>query len=300
MECSPPKREGEIRQSGRRDSTVTYPQNSPPPRWPTKTNCPRWREEPCSSHSCWLHWCSYADNLDCRPRCRIPSLVSGRQFYSYFAQKEYQCVNLRWFGSGDGRKAVCMDVEFNLVPGDCHILSFGINNEWSFDDAFARLGCKVYSFDPTMAQEDHQRSENVQFFKLGIGNMQGRRKIGMGQKFDYFEVDTYEHILDRLGLTNTTIDYLKMDIELSELDFFQDVFRNTPHLLKNVRQIGMELHHGYFGEGLGEKLGKRNDMGPTSTFQLFWQYFHELRCYGFKILHAHKNNPWTEVVWGRI
>ncbi|XP_066950765.1 probable methyltransferase-like protein 24 [Macrobrachium rosenbergii] len=184
------------------------------------------------------------NDLDCRPKCRIPSLVSGRQFYSYFAQKEYQCENLRWFGEGDGRKAVCTDAEFNLVPGDCHILSFGINDEWSFDDAFARLGCKVYSFDPTMAKEDHQRSENVQFFRLGIGNMKGKRKVGMDQKFDYFEVDTYEHILDRLGLSNTTIDYLKMDVELSELDFLQDVLRNTPHLLKNIKQIGMELHHG--------------------------------------------------------
>ncbi|KAK7085794.1 hypothetical protein SK128_017049 [Halocaridina rubra] len=91
-----------------------------------------------------------------------------------------------------------------------------------------------------------------------------------------------------------------MDVELSELEFFQDVFRNSPHLLKNIKQIGMELHHGYFGEGIGRKNDKLSDTGPTSTFTLFWQYFHELECYGFKLIHSRKNTPWTEVVWARI
>ena len=39
------------------------------------------------------------------------------------------------------------------------------------------------------------------------------------------------------------VDYLKLDVELSELEFFQDMFFNTPHLLANVKQIAMEVHH---------------------------------------------------------
>ncbi|KAK7067542.1 hypothetical protein SK128_012395 [Halocaridina rubra] len=42
-------------------------------------------------------------------------------------------------------KAVCLDPELNITAGNCHVLSFGINNEWSFDDAFANYGCKELS-----------------------------------------------------------------------------------------------------------------------------------------------------------
>lgn len=56
-------------------------------------------------------------------------------------------------------------------------------------------------------------------------------------------VDRYENLLKRVGLTNHIVDYIKMDVELSELDFFQDVFFNSPHLLNNIKQIGMEVHH---------------------------------------------------------
>ncbi|XP_066951848.1 uncharacterized protein [Macrobrachium rosenbergii] len=238
-----------------------------------------------------------------RVTCHIPGLENRKQFYQYFTEKEYNCENLRWFGSRDGRKAVCMDMEFYLVPQDCHVLSFGINNEWSFDDKFGAMGCKVYSFDPTMGKADHQRSQNVQFFRLGISNIKGQRKVGMGSRFDFFEVDRYVNILERLGLTNTTIDYLKLDVELSELEFFQDIFRNTPHLLNNIKQIAVELHHGYHGKGLNkteDKTDDSSDMSPTSTYQIFWQYFHELRCHGFKLFHARRNGRWTEAVWGNI
>ncbi|KAK7081616.1 hypothetical protein SK128_016141 [Halocaridina rubra] len=197
-------------------------------------------------------------------------------------------------------KAVCLDPELNITAGNCHVLSFGINNEWSFDDAFANYGCKVFAFDPTMGVNDHQRSKNVQFFNLGIGNIKGWRKVGMLHDFDYFQVDRYENILQRLGLINTIIDYIKMDVELSELEFLQDVIRNSPHLLKNIKQIAMEAHHGYNGEGVMLSPVDFPDMSPMSAFQLFWEYFHELECHGFKLLHSHQNIPWTEAVWGRI
>ncbi|XP_064089893.1 uncharacterized protein LOC135203880 [Macrobrachium nipponense] len=233
-------------------------------------------------------------------KCQIPSLEHRFQFYSFLNIRDYLCQNLKWLGEGDGQKAVCMDANFKISPGDCHVLSFGINNEWSFDDEFARRGCKVYSFDPTMDAEDHQRSPNVQFFKLGISNIQGTRKVGMGSDFRYCKVDRYENILARLNLTDTTISYLKLDIELSELEFFQDIFRNSPHLLNNVQQIGVELHHGHMGEGVENPAAERDPMSPVSTFQHFWQYFHELKCHGFKLIHSHPNFIWTEAVWGRI
>lgn len=43
----------------------------------------------------------------------------------------------------DGKKLVCMDSRFDIKPGDCRVFSFGVNNEWSFEDEFDEFGCKV-------------------------------------------------------------------------------------------------------------------------------------------------------------
>ncbi|XP_068246317.1 uncharacterized protein [Palaemon carinicauda] len=237
-----------------------------------------------------------------QPLCVIPPLENRNQFTEHFRKKDYNCKSRRDFGVASGGKVVCMDNEMHLEPNDCRVLSFGINNEWSFDDSFAKFGCKVYSFDPTMGKQDHQRSKNVQFFNLGISNITGQRRVGMGRHFGYFDVDRYGHILERIGLTDKTIDYLKLDVELSELDFFQDVFTNTPHLLKNIRQLAVELHHGHRGEGLNKK--KRHSeieaLSSKSTLPVFWKYAHQLKCYGFKIFHSLRTGPWTEVVWVRL
>lgn len=56
-------------------------------------------------------------------------------------------------------------------------------------------------------------------------------------------VDRYENLLQRAGVEDRVIDYLKIDIELSELEFFQDIFFNTPHLLADVKQIAIDVHH---------------------------------------------------------
>ncbi|RXG54160.1 hypothetical protein Avbf_16304 [Armadillidium vulgare] len=58
----------------------------------------------------------------------------------------------------------------------------------------------------------------------------------------YFQVDRYESILSMLNLIDKKIDYLKMDVEGSEIDFLEDVLNNSVHLLNNVKQIGMEIH----------------------------------------------------------
>ncbi|XP_068221743.1 uncharacterized protein [Palaemon carinicauda] len=130
---------------------------------------------------------------------------------------------------------------------------------------------------------DHQRSPNIRFYSLGIGRAKTKQKL-TGMKKGLFKVDRYENILYMLGMTNTTIDYLKMDVEKSELGFFRDVFTKSPYLLKNVRQIGMELHH------TTSKLAKH---------RMFWKYFPMLKCHGFKLLEARRYFGRTEAVWVR-
>ncbi len=48
----------------------------------------------------------------------------------------------------DGQKSVCLDEGLQPAINNCLVYSFGIDNEWSFDDDMAKLGCDVYSFDP--------------------------------------------------------------------------------------------------------------------------------------------------------
>lgn len=54
-------------------------------------------------------------------------------------------------------------------------------------------------------------------------------------------VDRYENLLARARVEGRTVDFLKINIELAELEFFQDMFFNTPQLLAGVKQIAMEV-----------------------------------------------------------
>lgn len=223
------------------------------------------------------------ENIYKSAACKVPALLSPKQFFQHLRQREYKCANFKSFGAGDGRKGVCLDSRFRIIPGDCRVLSFGICQEWSFDDAMADYGCKVYSFDPTNGLPDHQRSPNVRFYSLGIGQVRATRNQ-LGKLKGRFKVDRYENILKMLGMSNSTVDYLKMDVEKAELSFFRDVFTNSPEMLENVRQIGMELHH------TKTKVSKQ---------RRFWKYAHMLKCHGFKLMGARRAGGRTEVVWGR-
>ena len=55
----------------------------------------------------------------------------------------------------------------------CTVFSFGINDEWTFDDALLAHGCRVFSFDPGMAVGSHSRGPRHLFEPLGIGIANG-------------------------------------------------------------------------------------------------------------------------------
>ncbi|KAL7641275.1 UNVERIFIED_CONTAM: hypothetical protein RMT77_008413 [Armadillidium vulgare] len=231
------------------------------------------------------HYSSMLKNLLTKQEtkiCNIPPLKSFDQFFSYGKKVKAKCEKkVTIGGSGkygnDGVKYVCLDDRFKFEPGNCTVLSFGINNEWSFDDAISKLGCTVYAFDPTMNKGDFDRSSQIHFFSIGLSRA---NKIGV-----VGEVNRYKTILKKLKLTNKQIDYLKMDIEKSEVDFFEDVFSTSPQLLKNIKQIGMEIHPGRAIEEGDELL-----MNGTSMFNFLWNGIHKLECHGFE-LFDYRMNP---------
>lgn len=59
---------------------------------------------------------------------------------------------LRSCGFFDGDKFVCMDKMYDdmKTPDKCLVYSFGIADDWSFEDTMAGMGCRVRAFDPTI------------------------------------------------------------------------------------------------------------------------------------------------------
>ncbi|XP_050716954.1 probable methyltransferase-like protein 24 [Eriocheir sinensis] len=227
-------------------------------------------------------------------RCHIPGLASIEQYQEYLHHKETICTRLHPFGGKPpapeaGMKMVCLDSRFNIKPGDCVVFSFGVGNEWSFEDEFDNFGCKVYAYDPTMGKEDHQRSPNVRFFATGIANYKGTKKVGMGKKWMMRPVDRFENLVRMVGEEGREIDFVKLDVELSEIDFLQDMLFNSPHVLAKIKQLAIEIHDGPF----------KGDFSQTSTHQVFWPYFMFLRCAGFRVIHTRETWGWREVVWAR-
>ena len=103
-----------------------------------------------------------------------PSLGEIRgQFYS-IANMPLQnvCTVGKYFGGFwldshgclDGHKYVCMDQLYgDIKSGHCLIYSYGINNDWSFEEGMAKLGCTIRTFDPTIDGSTKPQTDLVIF-----------------------------------------------------------------------------------------------------------------------------------------
>ena len=137
----------------------------------------------------------------------------------------------------DGHKKMCMDKQFRPEVNNCVVYSFGINDEWSFDEAVEKMGCQIYAFDPTMNQEDHDHSKNIHFYNLGIGDADvddhpvSRWKIRTLQS-------VYKMLTPKHG--DVAIDYVKLDVEMFEWTVIPHMIRTG--ILDKVKQLAVELH----------------------------------------------------------
>nr|XP_027210474.1 uncharacterized protein LOC113803862 [Penaeus vannamei] len=226
--------------------------------------------------------------------CNIPALQTYSQFMSAIQTLETHCSHPKTFGGppqGEpgARKIICLDDRFRIDPNNCTVFSFGINRDFSFEDDMGRYGCQVFAYDPTMGVEDHQRSEKVRFFATGISNYNGTKLVGMGKSWSMQKVDRFENLVKAVGMEGRTIDVVKLDVELAELDFFQDMLFNSRHVLKNIKQIAMEIHSNLY----------KNAVGQLSSHQVFWPYLNLMRCAGFKLITTRSGGKWREVVWAQ-
>ncbi|XP_045031742.1 methyltransferase-like protein 24 [Daphnia magna] len=172
--------------------------------------------------------------------------LTGNQVMEYFLwSNRPSCQLVHDFGgtmyanpSGmDGQKSVCIDPQVAPKPDDCLVYSFGINDEWSFDEQMSDYGCQVFAFDPSMGKDPHDHSPgNVHFYDWGLGD---RDKHDVDYNWKIRSLSSiYEEL--SVGHGRKIIDYLKMDIEAAEWTVLPEIIRSG--MLSNIRQLGMEIH----------------------------------------------------------
>ena len=138
----------------------------------------------------------------------------------------------------DGQYPICLDPAVRPITSKekrCIVYSFGINNEWSFDEAMVEYGCDVFAFDPSMNETDHDHSEHIHFYNLGLSD--GNYVDSNNWKLMTLD-SIYRMLVPQHG--ETVIDYLKIDIGLDEWDALAQIIKEGT--LSKVRQLTVEFH----------------------------------------------------------
>jgi len=190
------------------------------------------------------------------------------------SETEFKCHNEKFVGSGanssgeyrDGAYHLCDEEPYWIPAGKrmtpCLGYSFGIDYEWSFDDALAGdFGCEVHSFDPGMYDEPMHftRKDRIFFHRMGIDTSNSDEKYSRAMR-DYsyrkkygsekleelrkWKVRTIKQFMLDLGHRDKIIDIVKIDIEGPrqgyEIDVIRGFLQSGAH--RCIRQLSFELH----------------------------------------------------------
>ncbi len=122
----------------------------------------------------------------------------------------------------------------------CTFISFGINDNYSFDTEIAKWGCRGFAADPTV-QHPSKIHPNVTFHNIGAVMLQDNeeRLINKGGKVEWW-MTSFPKLRSFLGIEK--IDVLKIDCEGCEISLARDILREDPDFLKRVDQISIETH----------------------------------------------------------
>lgn len=171
--------------------------------------------------------------------------LTGTQLLQYFLwTNRSSCKLVHDFGGKmwkdpalvglDGQKAVCIDRQIVPNHNNCLVYSFGIDEDWSFDEAMEQYGCEVFAFDPTMGIDHHDHSPRIHFYRWGLSTVEDESTKWVMHTFSYI----YNNLTSRHG--HRIIDYLKVDIEQDEWQVVPNLIEHG--ILSNVRQLGLEIH----------------------------------------------------------
>ncbi|XP_046656729.1 uncharacterized protein LOC124349858 [Daphnia pulicaria] len=175
----------------------------------------------------------------------------------------------------DGQKAVCMDPLIRPERySECLVYSFGISNDWTFDEEIVKLGCRVFAFDPSMNQDDHDHTPKIHFYNLGLGDRDERWNKDPNMNWTMRSLESiYYRLLKHEG---RYIDYLKMDIEHSEWIVLPQIISSG--MMDLVRQLSVEIH--------------LPEQGGIDEFHRRIKVIKALEDYGM-VRFDSKYNPWS-------
>ncbi|XP_052774142.1 probable methyltransferase-like protein 24 [Mya arenaria] len=192
-------------------------------------------------------------------------------YHKYINTVQVLCKRIVRIGNlGEGGWEVCEDPD--VKPSrPCLVYSFGINNDFSFDDMAAdRYGCDVYSFDPSMNKyPEGSRGTRKWFYQTGLFETTEKFQNG-------WQVSTLQDLLKKHNHEQDKLDVLKIDIEKYEWLSLTQIYENGG--LKNVKQLIVEFHITIMS-GDPEKLEYIQGLGILKM----------LYDNGFKIFYSHRN-----------
>ena len=161
---------------------------------------------------------------------------SRQLFFQNNWEPTFQCEFERRLGNtGDGGKWVCDIHRYEQTnTQNLLIYSFGSNGEFSFETAMKEQlpRADIHTFDLGV----YKCPEKICTFhqaRLGHGKNDGSKSL--------------QTIMTELGHQNRTIHIFKVDIEGSEFDLFEELFKLSPNnqtTAPYIRQILFEIHLG--------------------------------------------------------
>ncbi|CAK8687061.1 unnamed protein product [Clavelina lepadiformis] len=184
-------------------------------------------------------------NRELKPAGEAPPEEELERIWNYVYQRQYHCTDSKYLGgreNGDGAYDLCVEKPFwpdRTGQGKCLVYSFGVANDFTFDDEMAKLGCEVHSFDPSTELADNSvRESGVIFHKVGISNEDD------DNGFNGWKMRTLKTILRELGHQGRHLDFLKVDTDKGSTGFEDIVMQQIIEtgLYKCVRQYSMEIH----------------------------------------------------------
>ena len=189
-------------------------------------------------------------------------------YYRYLMTTQFFCKQIVRIGKViDGGWDVCHDMMQKINLKNCIVYSFGINNDFSFDDDMANTyNCNLYSFDPTMNKGNFKHAERVWFYNRGIGAEY--RKYGSG------DIAPLDMIRKDLKHEKVPIAVMKGDTEGAEWPSTPQMLRTNQ--LADVSQFYLEFHSNGMAADHLITLKKMHDAG----FRIFW--FHTNPACSFK------------------
>ncbi|XP_052265459.1 probable methyltransferase-like protein 24 [Dreissena polymorpha] len=195
-------------------------------------------------------------------------------YHRYIELPQLRCDRkLRLGNQDDGGWDLCDDRNFRPEK-PCIAYSFGINNDFSFDDAVSsEYGCTVHSFDPSMDLRDTQRGHLSYFHARGISHMDQMVKVGDTD----WELLKYNTIRRRLGHESETVSILKIDVEGYEWAVLKDIMEDSN--LIGTKNLAVEFHL----ELSGKEQGKSRYLQALDVLRQLYES-------GFRIFWSHQNH----------